>query len=204
MAMSIGGPHLLREVIAMQPNRWRLRHLTLARVVDHKLDEVLTRFQKEPVPEVMSKDASSLTRDEKTHIRTLFYSLVNMPPVALRRWLKDPRMVDGVGQRHFDDIRGRQHLRELIVLKAGRADDTAWTNRDYDTARKSIFVIQNLFSPRFIDYPTWATLLTYGHDWTRAFGWTFRRSLPRLVQLEAVLATVRHGITGKPQQAGQI
>lgn len=198
LAMDIGGPYLLRAVIAMRPNRWRLKHLTLSKVIENRDDQVEDNWQMEVLPEVMTKDAATLTSDEQARIRDLFYSLTNMTVPALSQWARDPRIVDGTGKRPRDIMSTRLHLRELVnILSSTRHDGWGWTPRNYDSARRSIFVIQNLFSPRYVDYQVYVTLKNFGHDWTRAFGRSRKRRLPRLVQLEAQLAKVRLGNAGR-------
>lgn len=208
MAMQIGGRFLVQSILRRYPEARYIhrKRLTREQVERFRLaEQQINQWLHEELPSFMSKDAAELTDNEKYLIRDAFYESVNMPSVALAKWYKDPRVADGVTRnraivRHALLVAHRQ-IRDLIELRShARRNGTGWTTRHYDVARRSIFVVQNLFHIRFIDYESWVILRNYGRDWGRPIlGRRFMRKLPSLVELEAELALVRPRNPGTPQ-----
>lgn len=200
MAMQLGGRFLLQAILRHYPEmRYRLRRrLTREEVERYKLaEQKVTKWLNEELPSFMTKEARELSEGEKFLIRDAFYDCVNMTATTLGKWNRDPRVADGAAtnpvlRRHANLLAHRQ-LRELITLRgSARKSGVGWTDHFYDVARKSIFVIQNVFHRYFLDYESWILLRNFGRDWARPIGvWRLRR-LPPLVELEAQLALVRY------------
>lgn len=198
MAVKIGGQFLLRAILRAHLNSYRRRlpdHLAGNPVVKDltpeqtnalrlEWTEADSHFQSDQLPRVMTAPIEELSDSEKAWIRGRFYDFVNMPMTTLSRWLHDPLVEDGVNKKLYHaGLVARQHLRNLVFMKAStRRDGHGWRPRDYDTARRSIFVVQNLLRPRIIDYPTWVLLQNFGHDWTRTFTMRPQRRLPMAVE----------------------
>lgn len=191
MAIRIGGHHLLRAILRSRANRYR-RRLPELPVQDLTTEDAKAlrlewanhdSFQEEELPHVMWAKPADLSDSEKAWIRGRFYNLVNMPITVLNRWKDDVLVQDGTDKKYRSPYRARRHLRSLHYLKASTTPDgSGWRLQDYDTARRSIFVVQNLLHPRLLDYETWALLRNYGHDWTRNFSSRIQRKLPRKVE----------------------
>ncbi len=201
MALQIGGRFLLKAILRRFPdavNRFR-RRLTTEEVNRYQLaDHEADAFLAEELPSFMTKEASDLTEAERFMVREAFYEAVNMTAVTLTRWFRDPRVLDGIPQtfplRQPARSAARRHIRELTLLQAGgRRSGIGWQLHHYDIARKSIFVVQNLYRVNFVDYDTWVILRNFGRDWGRPAGQRrFFRRLPPLVALEAQLALIRY------------
>ena len=197
MALKIGGYFLLRAILRAHINAFR-RRLSDPMAGNPEVKDLTTEqanamrlewsqndhFQMDQLPRVMTAPVEELTDSERAWIRGRFYDFVNMPLTTLNRWLRDPLVEDGTDKRLYQaGLRARQHIRNLSYMKAStRRDGHGWRPRDYDTARRSIFVVQNLLRPRIIDYPTWVLLQNFGHDWTRTFTMRPQRRLPMAVE----------------------
>jgi hypothetical protein len=206
MALKSGGPFLLQAILRVQRNAFRRRLPELSfgtlgvKDLTPEQSKALhlewnkhDRFQTEKLPSAMTDPVEELSDSEKAWIRGRFYHLVNMPLSVMRRWTRDPLVVDGADPRYPQ--RAKRHLRSLEYMKATtRRDGRGWRPRDYDTARRSIFVVQNLLHPRAIDYPTWTILQNFGHDWTRTFTMMPQRRLPKKLeqQIHAARFTLKN------------
>jgi len=157
-------------------------------------------YQDEEVPDYVSKKPEDLTEEEKYAIRQQFYAYCNMPSSVLSRWLKDPRIADGCGNKPFDVLRTTKRLHALAFIKVS-ADRYGrnWNSYYYKVAQECVFVFQNLFQPRTVDYVNWALLRNFGLDWARPTKNQPVRSLPTRVKLAAQLALVRYQISGRPK-----
>lgn len=196
MAIRIGGQHLLRAILRSRANKYRRRlpelpvgtldvqDLTPEDAKALRLEWASNdSFQDEQLPHVMWAEPSELSDSEKAWIRGRFYNFVNMPLTVLRRWKDDVLVQDGTDKKYRSPYRARRNLRSLHFLKASTTPDgSGWRPQDYDTARRSIFVVQNLLHPRLLDYETWALLRNFGHDWVRNFSSRLQRKLPKKVE----------------------
>ncbi len=215
MALKIGGPFLLHAILRARLNAYRrqlpelpvgalgVRDLTpeQARHLHLEWNEN-DRFQRESLSHAMSAPVEELSDSERAWIRGRFYHFVNMPTSVLRKWTRDPLTASGADRRYGAARIARQHLRSLEYMKATtRRDGHGWRPRDYDTARRSIFVVQHLLHPRIIDFPTWAILQNYGHDWTRTFTMRPQRRLPK--KLEWQIAAVRRALKSRQASTDQ-
>lgn len=208
--MQIGGRFLLRAILRRYPSDpsylFRKR-LTREQVERYRLSEnERDEFLAQELPDFMTAPVADLTDEQKQTVRNLFYENTNMNSASLRRWMGDPRVGDGVSQDHVlrrHQLRAvKRQLAGLLQLQAqGGAGGEGWSDTNYKIARKSIFVSQNLFNRRFIDYETWVILMNYGRDWEKPLGYYRLRRLPPLVELEAQLALLRHKNPGTPMGA---
>ncbi len=208
LAMKLGGRWLLQVFLRGFPTIYKpFYRQTHEQVIQRRLSESeFNEFADEPLSEIMSKPAKDLSKAERMYLREAFYDKANMTVPALRRWLYDPRLNDGVDRaRPYWRVQARAHLRALIFLRSTtRKDGAGWIDSDYDTARRSIFVIENLFHPRHVDYQTWAVLQIYGRDWGRPTLYEPGRRLPLFVQMEAEMARLKLRFSGRPEIGQQL
>ena len=155
-------------------------------------------YQDEEVPEYLVKNPEDLTDDDKRVLREQFYAYCNMPASVISRWLKDPRIIDGSGKKNFDVLRTTKRLHALAFIKT-TADRYGrnWNPYYYKVAQDCVFVFQNLFQPRKVDYTNWAILRNFGLDWTRPTKNSSARVLPMRVKLLARLALAKYQISGR-------
>ena len=214
MALKVGGYFLLRAILRSRRNAFRRRlpelpvgalgvkDLTPEQANALHLDwNENDRFQTEDLADVMTAPVEELSDSERAWIRGRFYHFVNMPLTVMTRWTRDPLVADGTDKKFHSPLRAKLHLRNLEHMKAGtRRDGHGWRPRDYDTARRSIFVVQSLLNPRVIDYQTWVILQNFGHDWTRTFTMRPQRRLP--ITLERQIQDARRAL--KSRQASPV
>ncbi len=202
-ALRIGGVFLLRVMLRQFPQeRYSFRHrLTRQQVEQYRLvEQQRIAFLDEDVSELLTKDPELFTEDEKAALRAEFYGAVNMNTAAIARWIRDPRVRDGVADYRapFFMRQVRQRLRELANLRfTANMDGTGWTLRHYRTAQDATFVITNIFHPWKVDYETWVVLRNFGRDWAKPTRLQPSRKLPPLVELEAELAKLMFENSGK-------
>jgi hypothetical protein len=202
-AMRIGGVFLVRVMLRQFPQeRYSFRHrLTREEVERYKLvEQTRNSFLEETVSSLLTKDPSEMGSEELSLLREEFYRSVNMNGAHIRRWIADPRIVDGVGpfRKEAQARIVRQRLRQLVsLLFTANRDGSGWTLKHYKVAQDAAFVVNNIFHPWKVDYETWVVLRNFGRDWARPTRLQPSRKLPPLVELEAELSKLRFEKTGK-------
>ena len=206
LARKIGGYWLVAQMVRAHGFHpyYRPRFMKTSEALARQYSGVEDKYLLEQVPELLTKDPAFLSEDERRFLRAQFTDMVNMPHNLVRSWIRDPRLADGVGKQRFERLKAKLHLLEIEkIQRKNPTSGTSWSNRDYRSAQRSVFVIKNLFNPNYVDYSLWVTMRNYGRSWERPFGMRRMRSLPAKVSMDADLALLAHQIAGEGQPSIQ-
>lgn len=175
--------------------RWRRQTLEEVRRAAMAGEDMGLLSDEVQVPSFLVDDPNTMTEQALDLLRDEFYAICNMTPLLLSKWVRDPRVGDGVGPHRPRAMAtlARRRLRNLQAIRTtARRDGTGWTRTYYETAQECVFVAGALFHPRVIDYQTWVILQNFGCRWDKpSFARPFKR-LPRSVRAEADIALMLH------------